>query len=155
YRNAAETEWKEVVMEAQGNDRWTAHFAVAALGRCEYTVQAWVDRFASWRRDLSKKTEANQDVTSELLEGAELVAQAARRARNEDGDWLRWWADSLSKGSDLSARIRAALDPVLATVMTRHADRATGTTYEPILGVTVDRERARFGAWYELFPRSC
>src|SRR5215469_97953 len=49
YRNAAETECKEVVMEAQANDRWTAHFAVAAIGRCEYTVQAWVDRLGSWR----------------------------------------------------------------------------------------------------------
>jgi starch synthase (maltosyl-transferring) len=155
YRHTSATEWKETVLEERGNDRWTARFPVAALGRYEYTIQAWIDRFASWRRDLSKKMEANQDVTSELLEGAELVTQAARRARSEDGDWLRWWADSLGKGGDLSARIRAALDPVLATVMTRHADRSAGMTYERVLDVIVERERARFGAWYELFPRSC
>ncbi len=154
YRHASEPEWKEVDLEARGNDRWEARFPVTALGRYEYTLQAWVDRFASWRRDLSRKAEAGQDVSSDLLEGAELVNQAARRARAEDGDWLRWWADTLGKG-DNDTRVKAALDPVLGTVMARQADRGTGSTYDRVLSVTVDRERARYGAWYELFPRSC
>ena len=47
YRHAAETEWKEVSMEAHGNDRWTARFTVTAIGRYEYTAQAWIDRFPS------------------------------------------------------------------------------------------------------------
>ncbi len=156
YRHAAEEEWKEAPMEAGINDRWTARFTVTALGFYEYTLQAWVDRFASWRRDLSKKVEANQDVSSELLEGADLVVQAAKRARSEDGEWLRWWADSLSKGDNVAERIKAALDPVLATVMTRHADRGSGAVYDRILRVGVDRERARFGAWYEIIsPLLC
>jgi starch synthase (maltosyl-transferring) len=154
YRRAAEEEWKEAPMEPGVNDRWTARFPVTALGVYEYTLQAWVDRFASWRRDLSKKVEANQDVSSELLEGAELVTQAAQRARSEDGEWLRWWADSLTKGDDPATRIKAALDPILATVMARHADRGSGIVYDRVLRVLVDRERARYGAWYELFPRS-
>ncbi|HTU22934.1 MAG TPA: alpha-1,4-glucan--maltose-1-phosphate maltosyltransferase [Gemmataceae bacterium] len=154
YRHADEETWKEAPMAPRINDRWEARFSVTALGAYEYTLQAWVDRFASWRRDLSKKVEAGQDVAGELLEGAELVTQAAKRGRAEDGEWLRWWADSLSKGDDLTARLKAALDPVLSTVMTRHADRGSGMAYERTLRVTVDRERARFGAWYELFPRS-
>jgi len=153
YRHTAEPEWKEVPLEPRGNDRWTGRFAVTALGTYEYTFQAWVDRFASWRRDLTKKVEVSQDVASELLEGAELVTEAAGRARSEDADWLRWWADSLRKG-DEAARVKAALDPILGTVMARHADRGAGMTYERVLRVTVDRERARFGAWYEMFPRS-
>ena len=40
----------------------------------------WVDRFASWLTELGKKAEAGQDVASELLEGAELVREAAGRA---------------------------------------------------------------------------
>jgi starch synthase (maltosyl-transferring) len=154
YRHASEEEWKEVALEARVNDQWVARFPVTALGRYEYTLQAWVDRFASWRRDLAKKTEAGQDVSGELLEGAELVKQASRRAKAEDGDWLRWWADSMTGGDDPAGRVRAALDPVLGTLMARQADRGNGTTYERVLSVTVDRERARYGAWYELFPRS-
>ena len=37
--------------------------------------------------------------------------------------------------------------------MGRHADRSQATRSAP-LRVWVDRERARFGAWYEMFPRS-
>jgi starch synthase (maltosyl-transferring) len=153
YRHASE-EWIEVPMEAKVNDRWVARFTVTSLGRYEYTFQAWVDRFASWRRDLSKKVEAGQDVTSELLEGAELVRQAARRARTEDGDWLRGWAENMCQKGDQASRVQIALDPVLAGAMARHADRSAGMLYPRILAVTVDRERARFGAWYEFFPRS-
>jgi starch synthase (maltosyl-transferring) len=151
YRHASEAEWREVEMEAKGNDCWTTLFAVSALGCYEYTIQAWIDRFASWRRDLAKKAEAGQDVTSELLEGAELVQPAARGADREE---LSHWAELL-RGGDNAARIKAALDPALAALMARHADRGSGTMYEHVLHVTVDRERARYGAWYELFPRSC
>jgi len=34
------------------------------------------------------------------------------------------------------------------------ADRAKGTRYGRVLRVVAERERARFGAWYEMFPRS-
>jgi starch synthase (maltosyl-transferring) len=155
YRHADEPTWKEAPMEPGGNDRWQAQFVVTDLGVYEYSLQAWIDRFASWRRDLSKKVEANQDVTGELMEGAELVTQAATRARAEDAEWLRWWTDSISKGADTASRIKAALDPILATVMARHADRSSGVVYDRILRVAVERQRACFGAWYELFPRSC
>src|SRR5207249_11681354 len=36
----------------------------------------------------------------------------------------------------------------------RHPDRSRETCTEPVLRVTVDRKRACFGAWYEMFPRS-
>ena len=48
-----------------------------------------------------------------------------------------------------------ALEPELAARMTRHGERPFATVHEPDLSVVVDREKARFGAWYELFPRSC
>jgi starch synthase (maltosyl-transferring) len=155
YRRSEESQWKETPMEPHVNDRWTGRFSVTALGVYEYTLQAWVDRFASWRRDLSKKAEAQQDVASELLEGAELVAKTAEAARPEDGEWLRWWADSLRKGNDVATRINFAVDPALTTLMARYAERSDGVNYPLVLRVWVDRERARYGAWYELFPRSC
>ncbi|HET6575410.1 MAG TPA: alpha-1,4-glucan--maltose-1-phosphate maltosyltransferase [Fimbriiglobus sp.] len=147
-------EWAEVAMTPGYNDRWAASFPVASPGWHEYTVQAWIDRFASWRRDLGKKVEAGQDVTGDLLEGAELVRQTAGRLARAEADKLRTYADTLTRGEP-SDRVRAALDPKLADVMARHADRSGGATYEPALRVWVDCELARFGAWYELFPRSC
>jgi starch synthase (maltosyl-transferring) len=48
----------------------------------------------------------------------------------------------------------AALDPKLHQLAARFQPRVGASVYEPVLELTVDRERARFGSWYELFPRS-
>ncbi len=81
HRRLGDEAWSEEPMTALGNDRWTARFVVTTLGRYEYTIQAWVDGFATWQRDLRKRVEVGQDLASELLEGAEFVRAAARRAR--------------------------------------------------------------------------
>jgi starch synthase (maltosyl-transferring) len=157
YRAAGAGEWSESPMVPLVNDRWTGRFTVTALGRYEYTIEAWVDRFASWLKEVSKKSEAGQDLASELLEGAEHVAAAAERAGGPDADWLRERAGFLrgEHEPDQAPRVRAALDPQLAATMARHPDRSGSHTYRPTLGVVVERERARYGAWYEMFPRSC
>jgi starch synthase (maltosyl-transferring) len=146
--------WSEVLMSPLVNDRWSATFTVSQPGWHEYTLQAWIDRFATWRRDLVKRVDAGQDVHSDLLEGAELVRQTAKRVGGTDADWLCGQAAIIERG-EAPARVAAALDPALLAVMAREADRSYGHAYERVLKVWVDRERARFGAWYELFPRSC
>src|SRR5436305_558923 len=80
YRPVGSAEWAEVPMSPLGNDRWSGSFTVEKQGRLEYTIEGWVDRFATWFHELGKKAEAGQDVQSELLEGAELIRQAAARA---------------------------------------------------------------------------
>ncbi len=85
-------------------DRWTGSFRVDSLGRHEYTIEGWVDRFRTWLRDLSKKVDAGQDVASELLEGAELVQQAAGRASGAEADWLRRRAGVLKGQEDQAAQ---------------------------------------------------
>jgi starch synthase (maltosyl-transferring) len=80
YRRAGESSWRQAPMQPLGNDRWQAGFPVEAIGRYEYTVEGWIDRFGSWRHELSKKFGAGQDVTSELLEGAAIVREAFERA---------------------------------------------------------------------------
>ena len=153
--------WRETPMASTGpgTDGFAASFVVEAIGWHEYRVAAWVDRFRSWRRDLAAKAAAGQDVAVELVEGALLVRDAAARAKESarggtgraDADWLTSQASALSgSGAD---RVTIALAEELDAVMARHADR-TGATYAEARRVWVDRERARFGAWYEMFPRS-
>ena len=60
-------------MRPMGNDWWQGTFQVAMLGRSEYTVEAWIDHFATWQRDFQKRVEAGQDVTMDLMIGVELV----------------------------------------------------------------------------------
>jgi starch synthase (maltosyl-transferring) len=156
YRRDSAPNWSEVRMESLGNDRWQGQFTVSELGGYRYTVSAWVEHFASWRRDLAKKVEAGQDVSIDLLAGAELIQQASQRASGPMAEQLKTWATTLRAEhmGDL-AKTELALDAELARVMRRYADRELATTYHRELEVVVDREKARFSAWYEIFPRSC
>ena len=144
-RAGGDARWSEAPMTPLGNDRWTASFTIDALSDYEYTIDAWIDRFETWREGLSKKFGAGQDVASELLEGAAMVGRHPALA--SIGAAL---ADDRPQG----ARVADALGEALAAGMRSRADRATATRYDRVLRVLVERERARFGAWYEMFPRS-
>jgi starch synthase (maltosyl-transferring) len=151
YRREADAEWAEVRMEPLVNDGWKAAFVVEEIGRYRYTVAGWVDRFATWAHDLAKRVGAELDLSVDLLIGAELVEAAAARASGSDAARLAAVAALLRTGGGEAAR--AALAPELAGLMARYAERPF-VTMAPELSLVVDRERARFGAWYEMFPRS-
>ncbi len=152
YRKESDAKWTEVPMEALGNDHWRGSFRVNELGRYRYTVMGWIDHFSSWCRDLGKRVEAGQDVSVDLLIGAELVEEASKQASAEDSRFLSSFAEALRAGGTEGAR--QALSPELTRLMSICGVRHFVTTYDKELGIVVDRERARFGAWYELFPRS-
>jgi starch synthase (maltosyl-transferring) len=155
HRPAGAALWSETALAPTGNDAWTGRFTVSAQGWHEYTVLAWVDTFASWHHELTKKSQAGQDVTSELLEGAALLRAASARATGAEADRLRNRAELIGRSGEATPRIYAALDSELTQLMARHPDRSGAATYDRILRIMVERERARFGAWYEMFPRSC
>ena len=144
--------WQEAVMVPVGNDEWVGSFMVGDLGGAEYTIQAWVDTFASWRRGLTAKVQAGQDVSSELLEGAALLRDSATRSPRADLMLER--AAIIASDADPRHRETAALDPLLADAVSAATDRSRATVYARVLRVLVDRERARSGSWYEMFPRS-
>jgi starch synthase (maltosyl-transferring) len=137
-------------------DRWAGEFEVTGLGRWSWTIEAWVDAFASWRDELQRKVDAGQtDLSGELSEGVVLLEEAAERATGDDRARIEQALTRLrDEGIPAEAREEAALDPELFEAVERHPDRGRSTVMEDRLDVDVDPERARFGAWYELFPRS-
>jgi starch synthase (maltosyl-transferring) len=155
YRMEGESQWTEVPMEFIVNDRWKGSFVVNEIGRSEYTLQAWVDHFQTWQRDLARKVDAGQDVSVDLLVGAGLVNDAIARASNAEAKRLEEWAAVLKSSQGLTDKVRLALDEELKVLMSRYPDRRFATTYEKKLLVVVDRTKARFSAWYGMFPRSC
>jgi starch synthase (maltosyl-transferring) len=153
YRAIGEAEWCEAPLEALPNDEWEGRFTAGGVGEMEFTVRAWVDRFETWRADIEKRLEAEWDVTAELLDGAALLQQFARRDR-EHREALQAAAARLSdEWRPYHDRTAAALDPALAHLAAAADPRQGAATYKR-LKLTVERERARFGAWYEFFPRS-
>jgi len=155
YRHWQEKKWREVPMKAVGNDLWKSTFAVSKLGRHEYTVEAWVDHFQSWREGFEKKVEGGQDVAVDLLVGVGLIEEAGRRAGGPDEAELASRAKALrSSKVELSRRVQQILEEDLLLLVMKYPDRRVTSTYPKILEVVADREKARFSAWYEMFPRS-
>ncbi len=156
YRKEGETSWNETVLEPLVNDRWRAEFTVSELGRYEYTLEAWIDRFGTWRHDLEKRVAAGQDVKVELQIGAQLIREAGQRAKGSDRKRLADAARKLEPREpfDLDAAITSALDAELNEWMRKYPARESAAKYPKMLTVTVDPPKALFSAWYEMFPRS-
>jgi len=156
HRPDSQSEWQEVPMEALVNDQWQAEFRVEAEGRHFFTLQAWPDRFLSWSRDIVKKLAAKQDLSVDILVGVQLIETAAQRASRKDRGFLATCAEEIKRLAvrDMPGAVNMAISPDLRALMIQTADRRRATTYGRELVVVVDRERARFSAWYEMFPRS-
>ena len=200
YRRKGEERWSEAEMTAGENDRWRASFRLEENTTYEYTVLAWRDPFLSWAHDTKKKHEAKQELTSDLLEGRQIVEAAVARADGADGarisEKLLCFEERLETTTTaeralelLSAVSEAAArqepvnpivteislllrrlaagqkiqgDPVsdvvlgeeLRLLMAKYPDRSDCGRYHQILEVIVDRKRAEFGSWYEMWARS-
>ncbi|MGH9712760.1 MAG: alpha-1,4-glucan--maltose-1-phosphate maltosyltransferase [Candidatus Acidiferrales bacterium] len=157
YRTVKQTAWQSTPMRPLTNDRWTGDFPITRQETHIYTLQAWPDAFKTWVRDLKKRSEAGQELAMEFLIGAELITAAASRAGAADGKRLQ---ETVSQIREFHQRDpRRALEIVenedFLSLIQKYPDLETATGYERELRVDVDRERARFGSWYEMFPRSC
>ncbi len=157
--------WREQPLAPLGGDRWHAGVPLPALGRWQYTVESWIDAWASLLWGTRRKLDAGQEVAVELLGAAALVQAAAERAGDGaagdgaagDAD-LRLLGDAAARLGDAAAEARqravTLLDPALSAAMARHPDRRFATRHGRVLEVVVDPVRARFSSWYEMFPRS-
>jgi starch synthase (maltosyl-transferring) len=153
WRSEDAAAWQEIEMRALGNDVWRAQFTPAAIGRYRYTVAAWVDRFATWRHDFARREDpADQAVA--VPAGAALAEEAAARATGADAQQLKHWAARLRAAKQLEDFRAAALDEAMAAIAARHPDRSLEARWGVDMPLVVERERARFSTWYELFPRS-
>jgi starch synthase (maltosyl-transferring) len=133
WKYQEEKDWKSVPMDFRFNDHWVASFTVEKLGRYQYRVRGWTDPFLTWRRDLVKRRDAEQDLSVDFLIGARLI-----------------------KNHILSDTKRPAEERYQAAMTADVPAPAPESVVEsePVLEVVVDPVRARFSTWYEMFPRS-
>jgi starch synthase (maltosyl-transferring) len=155
FRHEEDSRWQTAGLEPLGNDRWRGEFEVTRAGRYRFAIRATIDRFDSWRRALQARAGAGQPLDVELLVGAELVRQAAARAAVPDRRRLAALADALDAAAAAGPAegLELAGSAELGALMARHRDprpAATSKAYP----IEVERARARYSSWYELFPRS-
>ncbi|MGH9487919.1 MAG: maltotransferase domain-containing protein [Terriglobales bacterium] len=146
-RAPGDKHWRELPLHAPDNDRWRGQFLLHQLGIYEFTFAAWTQPFPSWQRDTLRKQAAAFDLAADLLVGAALArAAAARAASVQDRALLH---DAAAAGT------AAALlsEPLLAAAL-RWPDRGRRQLAPRTWQLVCERPRARFGSWYEMFPRS-
>ncbi len=154
HKVLGEKGWHETPMHFIDNDRWAGNFLLAKNAKYIYTIAAYVKSYETWRQELAKKHGVLPDLTSELLEGVSQVTRAMEHTKGLDRETLNQYAQRWEQSSTQKAKVEIALNPELSSLMDRNEERMAWTAYSRELCVTVDRERARYGAWYEIFPRS-
>ncbi len=154
YRHLADEQWSETELDSVGNDWWQATFQVQKIGRYEFTIDAWIDRFATWQRDLHKRVDAGHDVTVDLLSGAEIIEEHLPVVDSSHQQPLKEYVSLLRESNHRPTQIQAALSEDLAKRMRAHSDRRFSSRYPTALPIEVDRIQGRFSTWYEFFPRS-
>lgn len=152
WRAVDEPNWRVARMAQHPNDLWRGSFALERLGRYEYAVEGWLDRFGGFRRDFTKKLDAGVAQPVDHAEGRALVAEAVARSQGDARTTLSDWHARLeaAEGADSASLL---LSPELAALMDAADDRPHRLRSEP-QAVDAERLAARFSSWYELFPRS-
>jgi starch synthase (maltosyl-transferring) len=148
WRNEREDEWHRERLSHHSNDRWHSSFTPPQPGRYFYAIEAWTDRFATWRQGFLAKRDAGQDIAVALQEGRSIL-----RDLHADGSAAQRLLDQCRDAFDNEGSPSALLNENLAKILTFAEPRADLSRSMP-LPLVVDRERARAGAWYEMVPRS-
>ena len=141
-------------MRLVSNDRWSGSARLRHNARHRYTIEAWRDAIGTWREAITKKLEAGQPVATELAEGRLLLEAAQLRSRGADARLIAAALAREGRARTDRSRVAALADDRVVAAARRHPDRSAATRYRRELPLIVDRELARFSAWYELFPRS-
>jgi len=166
-RLADSNEWWETPMTEvnHGLAQWYGQLWFGTNARYIYTIEAWVDEYGTWLDGTTKKLEAGQDISLELVEGADMVRKTVERlktikdvrdedARKNDMALLQDALKRFDENEDMFQCANILMGNEVSEAMDRWPDREKATRYDRELEVYVDRERARFGAWYEMDVRS-
>src|SRR5882757_764337 len=148
WRRENDREWRREPMTHHGNDRWGGSFVPDAPGRYVYAIEAWTDEFATWRHGFELKQKAGADLTLDALEGAALLAKAQASGREVATIISRQCEAYLQTGETAPL-----LAPELQDAMAKSQSRPD-LTRSQLFPLVADRPRARYGAWYEMIPRS-
>ncbi|WP_210668416.1 alpha-1,4-glucan--maltose-1-phosphate maltosyltransferase [Pseudomonas protegens] len=141
-----------VPMHSPGNDLWLAEFTPTELGPHLFSIEAWVDPFATYSHDLEKKYNAGVEVQLELEEGRLMLGKGIELCSGAVREELEAVQQRLAQ-LDSDGQVALFLGPDVAHLMSEagHRSYLARSCEFPI---DVDRPAAQFASWYELFPRS-
>jgi starch synthase (maltosyl-transferring) len=148
WRRENDREWRREPMTHHNNDRWGGSFTPDAPGRYVYAIEAWTDEFATWRRGFELKQKAGADLTMDALEGAALLTKAQASGR-EVAAVINRQCEAYLQTGETPPLLATELQDAMAESQSR-----PDLTRSQLFPLVADRPRARYGAWYEMIPRS-
>jgi starch synthase (maltosyl-transferring) len=148
WRKETASAWQREPMRLYGNDRWHGRFTPPEPGRYLYAIEAWTDRFGTWRHGLLLKQQAGLDVALEAREGRELLDDLQPRQAG-----AHWTIERARSEFDRTADLTVLLSNEIRDAVSASEPRRD-LTRSAAMPLTADRPRARAGAWYEMMPRS-
>ena len=153
WRQEGEENWQQAPLTLETNDLWRGRFTPPVVGRYEYVVQAWWDVWGTYRYEIEKKYAAGVGLNLELQEGRIHVEQALSRAEGEQRGPLEALLQRLdqagSEGDKVAVLLAGEASQAMAPV-----DAYVHLTHSIEYPLDIERLRAEFASWYELFPRS-
>lgn len=149
-----EKQWKEIPLTLTVNDHWETTLRLDQIGIYQFQVMGWIDHFATWKKGLRKKFEAGQNVKVEFQIGAEMLRKAAEKAASKEKPTLLRWSDQLETEESGETGVNLAFDDKMGELMRKCRDKDLTTTYPQTFEIEVERKKAAYSTWYELFPRS-
>jgi len=155
WRRREDAKYSERPMFEIGNDRWRGEFVLKENTRYFFTIEAWTDRFVSWFGDFKKRVDAGQQVESETLEGISLIQEACRTAYGYEKQTLIETVDQLEIAKkDPPSALKIVSNELIANLMANLLPREDAFVFSPEAEIIVDRPKAQFSSWYEMFVRS-
>lgn len=145
--------WTENRMNPGDNDSWAGSFKVEKQGSHEYYIEAWEDHGLNWRHGIIKKIEDGQKVTSELLEGVELLKPLLKKCTTSEARLVKNAIEAFSHEARYEEAASICMQEELHDLLVKYPHKAVPNESKKF-PVYVDREKARFSTWYEFFPRS-
>jgi starch synthase (maltosyl-transferring) len=148
WRREQDREWRSEPMIHHGNDRWSGAFTPVEPGQYVYAIEAWTDEFATWSHAVVRKQLSGADVSLDAIEGAGLLTKAHGARQDAAAVIVRQCEDYLQTG-DVTPLLSTELGNAMAESQLR-----PDLTRSPPFPLIADRNKARFGAWYQMMPRS-
>jgi len=155
FRKQGEPEWQKMPMKLVVNDLWESEFTVNELGVYEYTIEALVDHLSTWWQDIQKKATGSDNLSVDLKSGISLLAEVIPKVVEADKKVaLQRLIVLIQKGEEQGEVIKLLEKELDNEFRQKYPLTNHLTRYPKELKVIVDRKRAGFSAWYEMFPRS-
>ncbi|MBC7558325.1 MAG: alpha-1,4-glucan--maltose-1-phosphate maltosyltransferase [Dermatophilaceae bacterium] len=145
-----------MMLISPGLDHWSATICADRTGHWSYRVEGWSNPYSTWAHDATIKIAADVDTELMLEEGA-LVLERALDEVSRTAAEAEPLENAIVALRDVTrpppARLQPGVAPEVRVELERRPLRdlvSPGPAYDWV----VERERALFGAWYEIFPRS-